>query len=305
WQNPNGIVEIEVAFHPTALSTQEVQIDAKNKIHLSEDRLVDRSGLLRLRLSLSAEAIVHFEIFVQDIDDDDLFPLALKNQDELLKLLDANGLPAVRAGKETNQEKRNSLRDKAQADGKGLREAWVDASPAEKKLRSILPNFILFADTANYGIGETPVQNQFKGIVDKALSGHPNAQQIENEIRATIQAEFDKVFERLSRLTDSVTSLEANARVSWKKAVDGIALSWGDPAGVNIPYEMRGAGVRRLFMVAYFQYEAATSLHDGDGQKYIFAIEEPEVHLHPGAQRDLDIALRDLADSGHTVIFAT
>ena len=66
---------------------------------------------------------------------------------------------------------------------------------------------------------------------------------------------------------------------------------------------MRGAGVRRLFMVAYFQYESATSLYDGGGPKYIFAIEEPEVHLHPGAQRDLDTALRDLADSGHSIIF--
>jgi len=304
-KDPDGTAEIEVAFYPTGLSTQEVQIDAKNKIHLTEDCLVDSNGFFRLRLSISAKTIVGFEIFVQDVDDDDLFPLALKNHDELLKLLEANGLPAVKAGKETNQEKRNSLRDKAQADGKGLREAWVDASTVENKLRSILPTFIFFADTANYGIGETPVQNQFKGIVDKALSAHPNAKQIENDIRTTIQLEFDKVFERLSLLTDSVTSLEASARVSWKKAVDGIALSWGDTAGVNIPYEMRGAGVRRLFMVAYFQYEAAASLHDGDGSKYIFAIEEPEVHLHPGAQRDLDIALRDLADSGHTVIFAT
>jgi hypothetical protein len=68
---------------------------------------------------------------------------------------------------------------------------------------------------------------------------------------------------------------------------------------------MRGAGVRRLFMVAYFQYEAAESLHTPNGPKYVFAVEEPEVHLHPGAQRDLDGAFRELADLGHCVIFTT
>ena len=304
-KDPNAVAEIEVAFDPTVLTTQEVQIDAKNKIHLTDDHLVDSRGLLHLRISISAKAMTAFEILIQDIDDDKLFPLAIKNHDQLFDLLAATGLPAVKAGRETNQQKRDSLREKAKADGKGLREAWVDATSVEKKLRDILPQLILFTDTANYGIGETPVQNQFKGIVDKALAAHPNAKQIEDDIRATIQSEFDKVFERLSRLTSTVTSLEANTKVSWKKAVDGIGLSWGDPAGITIPYEMRGAGVRRLFMVAYFQYEAAASLHAAQGPKYIFAVEEPEVHLHPGAQRDLDVAFRELADLGHAVIFTT
>ncbi|MFH1219033.1 MAG: AAA family ATPase [Candidatus Eisenbacteria bacterium] len=115
--------------------------------------------------------------------------------------------------------------------------------------------------------------------------------------------DFVNVF--LGHDTSTVTSLEANTRVSWRKAVDAIGLSWGDPAGISIPFELRGAGVRRLFMVAYFQYEAAASLHEAQGPKYIFAVEEPEVHLHPGAQRDLDVAFRDLADLGHAVIFTT
>src|ERR1019366_7184823 len=164
--DPNAVAEIEVAFHPAALTTQEVQIDAKNKVHLIEDCLVDSQGLLRLRISISEKAITAFDILIQDIDDDALFPLAIKDHAELLNLLAANGLPAVKAGKETNQQKRMSLRQKAHADGKGLREGWVNAIPVEKKLRDILPQLILFSDTANYGIGETPVQNQFKGIVD-------------------------------------------------------------------------------------------------------------------------------------------
>ena len=224
---------------------------------MTNDCLVDRKGLLRLRILISAKDITAFDICIQDVDDDDLFPLVLKKHDELLRLLTENGLPAHKAGKETNQEKRASLRHKAQSNSAGLRESWVDARSVEKKLRESLPQLIL------------------------------------------------KVFENLKGLTTTVTSLDANTKVSWRKAVDSIGLSWGDPAGISIPYELRGAGVRRLFMVAYFQYEAATSLHATEGTKYVFAVEEPEVHLHPGAQRDLDIAFRDLADLSHTVVFTT
>jgi hypothetical protein len=58
-------------------------------------------------------------------------------------------------------------------------------------------------------------------------------------------------------------------------------------------------------MVAYFQYISAEAMHDGQGQRYIFAIEEPELHLHPGAQRDLIAAFHELGDLGHSVLFTT
>ena len=247
--DPKANASIEVAFYPSALSSQEVQIDAKNKIHLVNDYLVDSKGLLRLRLTMSAKEVVAAQALIKDVDDDALFPLGTKDQVQLLNLLEKMGLPAVRAGKETNQEKRNALRMKARELGKGSREDWVDVSDVDGKLREILPKFVLFADTADYNIEETGVQNQFKGIVDRALAMHAGAKKIEDDIRATIQQEFDKVFERLSHLTDTVTSLSAEAKVSWKKAVDGIGLTWGDSSGISIPYELRGAGVRRLFML--------------------------------------------------------
>ena len=111
---------------------------------------------------------------IKDIDFEDFFPLALKKHDELFQLLKRVGLPAVRAGQETNQEKRTKLRDYAITQGAVFKEIWVDASSIEKAIRDILPNFIFFTDSAKYSINETPVQNQFKGIVDRALSGNPN-----------------------------------------------------------------------------------------------------------------------------------
>jgi putative ATP-dependent endonuclease of OLD family len=296
---------IEIAFRPDKLQTREVQVDARNKIDIIEDHLVDEKGLLRLRISLSKDRVEAFQTLIHDVDDPDLFPLALKRQRDLLGLLEARSLPAVRAGRETNKEKRDTLRDYALQNDFQYQEEWVDASSITTPLRDILPRFVFFTDTAAYDVGTTGVQNQFRGVVDRALENHPNAQQLEDDIRCTIQAEFDRVYGHLQGLTDSVTSMKANPQVSWRKAVDGIGLVWKDKAGVEVPYESRGAGVRRLFMVAYLQYEATESLRAPDGPRYVFAIEEPEVHLHPGAQRTLLEALKDLGELGHSVVFTT
>lgn len=295
---------IEIAFDPGRLESREVKIDAKNKIDIQDDFLVDADGLLHLAIEVSTQRVEACEILINDVADNS-FPLALKNQDELIGLLEERNLEAKKAGKETNKEKRDRIRAAAVTEGVGLHEQWVDASGFESQIREVLPEFVFFTDSADYSIGVTSVQNQFKGVVDRALSNNPAAQQFEEEIRATIQGEFDKVHTHLRRLTNIVTALQAHPKVSWRKAVDGIDLNWGDQAGLDLPFEARGAGIRRMFMVAYLQYEAAETILDAAGPRYIFAIEEPEVHLHPGAQRELEAALRGLSSLGHSVVFTT
>ncbi len=298
-------VRVELSFDPSRLRARRVKIDAKNTIDIVDDFLVDDGGNLTVRLNCTDRAIGPFEALIRDVDDPELFPLVHKNQEQLLELLKKRGLPAVVAGKETNQEKRNVLRDAALTAGSGWRCDWVDALSLEKPIRSVLPQLLFFTDQARYGIAETPVQNQFKTIVDQAVAATPDAVSIEDQIRTAIQGEFDKVFEHLNQLTDAVTGMKAEPRINWKKAVDGIDLLWSDSHGIEIPFELRGAGVRRLFMVAYFQYLATEALYEQDGPQYLFAIEEPELHLHPGAQRLLCDALVQLGEHGHQVIFTT
>jgi len=304
-KDPSRNAKIELVLDPAALQTTKVKVDAKNDIDLVKDCLVDAKGFLRLRLTLSLSSVGPLEMLISDIDDDDLFPLALKRQDELVALLRARGLEAKKSGDITNQQRRSDLRAHATAADIGRREEWVDASSIEKPLREVLPTFLFFTDVSDFSIGITSVQNQFRGVVDRALATHAAAAQLEADIRATVQAEFDKVQGHLTHLTPAITSLQADPKVNWKKAVESISLQWSDQAGLELPYELRGAGTRRLFMVAYFQYEAAESIRIEGGPRYVFAIEEPEIHLHPGAQRVLSAALSELASLGHSVVFTT
>ena len=301
--NPDSVATIEVAFDPSALVSATVQHGKSDQLDIATDGLTDKRGLLRLRMEISTKRVEAFEICIHDFVDPTSTPPALKSDGQLSELLKAFQVEVGASA--TVVERRAALR-KAQEDRGELQEdRWYDAREIEPGIRAILPEFIYFTDTSDYSISQTEVQNQFRSIVERAIGGHPSAQAIEQQMRALIQGEFDKVFQRLSRLTDAVTDLTASPRVSWKKAVDGVSLNWKDESGFEAPYELRGAGIRRLFMVAYFEYEAAASLDDPRGKRYVFAIEEPEVHLHPGAQRELLQALRALAKRGNIVIFAT
>ena len=299
-------VRMELGFDPQQLRSSDLIIDAKNPVDLQSENLLDASGLLRLRLRMKGGNKGAMEILIHDIDDRDLFGLALHAKEkELLELLAKRGLSAVPSGKETNAVKREALRQQALAQGRGYRDDWIPLSDREKPLMDLLPRFRFFTDDARYGMAETPVQSAFKDVVDGVMSSNPLAEQVEESANSTLQDEFDKVFGYLSRLTSQVQGIQAVADVDWKKAIAGINVTWLDSFGADVPYAMRGAGIRRLFMVAYFQYQAAEGLHDPEGPKYIFAIEEPEVHLHPGAQRELMEALDELSELGHAVIFTT
>ena len=301
----NRIASIEIGFIPSQLQSTNILIDARNQLDINEDYLLDDSDLFRLRIKISHRRIESFEILIRDIDVDDAFPLALKNQNELLTLLENRGLEAIRAGQETNKEKRDSIRSYEERAGTTYRTEWVNADQHKKQIRALLPEFIFFTDSADYGIGVTSVQNQFKGVVHRALEENQEAILIEERIRVTLQEEFNKIQTHLQGLTGSVRSLSANPNISWKKAVDKIDLLLSDEHELELPFESRGAGIRRLFMVAYFEYEAAETLRDQNGPKYIYAIEEPEVHLHPGAQRALELSLRGLSALGHAIIYTT
>lgn len=185
--------------------------------------------------------------------------------------------------------------------------AWQDAKSlgGEAGIRALLPPFHFFGDSIRYDISTSGVQGQFRGVVKRALDQHTAIHQLETAIKATIQTEFNKIFENLQNLTSTITTLQALPQISWSKAIESVDLTWADQSAVEIPYEQRGAGIRRLFMVAYFQYEANEALQDPNSPRSIFIVEEPETNLHPGAQRELVEALQTLSQLGHTIILTT
>jgi putative ATP-dependent endonuclease of OLD family len=66
-----------------------------------------------------------------------------------------------------------------------------------------------------------------------------------------------------------------------------------------------GEGTRNLLILALLRSYAVTLRQSGEQLLGILAIEEPEIYLHPQAQRNLFRILREIADSGIQVIIST
>lgn len=76
--------------------------------------------------------------------------------------------------------------------------------------------------------------------------------------------------------------------------------------GILTRAEEKGDGMQRAVMLAILQtYADFRRKGDASGKRFIFLIDEAELHLHPTAQRHLKSALKDISDGGDQVFINT
>ena len=77
--------------------------------------------------------------------------------------------------------------------------------------------------------------------------------------------------------------------------------------GFKNAVENKGHGLQRavIFSILRRYAEHMTSLHDGKKRNLILAVEEPELYMHPQAQRTIRRVFRSIAEEGDQVIFST
>lgn len=66
----------------------------------------------------------------------------------------------------------------------------------------------------------------------------------------------------------------------------------------GVPLEQRGAGLKSEFVLAMFRVYAKT----GAGRGYIILFEEPELYLHPDAQKKMFNALKKISGEAQVLI---
>lgn len=302
---PNDVVTIEIAF--TSLP-EKIELEEGIETTLRDEMLVDENGYVRIRKSYPRGDVAKFSITLvtHDFQDEPFAGLAVLKEKDLNGRCASVGLDVPKAGRGiTNKGKREALRAMAREKGGllGRRElALSTKDDVWKRIESMLPKFELFKSDTKLGIGETTFQSQFRSIVETAAE-HPDVVGAKDTftgvISEALQGEVDKIFERLRRHTDAFAGLTARPEFSWDKAVT-FEIFGRDQYGVDTSLEQRGSGMRRLLMVAFFQYLAERSRKVGGD--FIFAVEEPENCLHPGLQRELLASFRGLADEGYQII---
>ncbi|MGE5334514.1 MAG: AAA family ATPase [Nitrososphaerota archaeon] len=281
-------------------------------LHLADERLLDAHGRLRVRKTFPCVGPYDrpsLALIVADFADERFRGLLALKEREINDRCAACDVPLTDGKrKRTAAEKRAALRAVAQQQRVPLAEHVVPLSPRDELWKSIeaqLPRYELFETDTRLGVGETTFQAQFRPIVraateEAAVVAARDA--FTESINRALQGEVDAIFERLRRHTAAFSGLTARPTFSWEKAVSFEILGT-DEHGVQRSLDQRGSGMRRLLMVAFFQYLAEKALdHD---HNVIYAVEEPENCLHPGLQRELVTSFRALADEGSQVILTS
>lgn len=304
-------MELTVAFDELPSSVQLVEEGVDTA--LSEERLLDSHGNLVVKRTFSRKKLRQrsTSLLVSDFIEGEFSNLCSLKESDLNKLGDSNGLDFSKAGRSiTNKSKRDALRAKAVELGVGEGDTEVDASDdLARAIDHLLPRFRLFAADSRLSEEETPFQSVFKDMVRDILPEQTSASEVETFVAEFIDAEAQKILRYLLDHTQDVTEIKARPEFKWRDLVS-FHFDTTDADGVVVPLVKRGAGLRRLLMVAYFQYLAAEKQADIPFENRIFAIEEPETYLHPGAQRSLIASLERIAQdnqficSSHSPVFA-
>ncbi|MBI2918050.1 MAG: ATP-binding protein [Chloroflexi bacterium] len=294
-------IEITIAFAdvPPAIEFEEGVATT-----LAEEHLLNREGRLVIRRTWARGAKKpESRLLVNDFDHADFQNLCSKSERDLNAAGDKHGLGFSKAGRGvTNKNKRAQLREKAKDGAVALRD--LEIQPDEDVLRRLalyFPTFNLFAADWRLSEEETPFQRVFRDMVDEATKTLAERQSIEESIEQFINGELGKIHDFLSQHTEDISSLSASPEFKWKDMV-GFRIEARDRDGVAVPLVKRGAGLRRLLMVAYFRYLASRRAEGRLTANRVFGIEEPETYLHPGAQRELLKSLRAIAAENQVIV---
>ena len=303
--NSNDDVVIEVTF--TSLPAT-IELEDGIETTFQDDMLLDADGHLRIRKVYPRSNLAKVNVFLitQDFEDDQFVGLSLLKEKDLNERCTSIGIEVTKSGRGiTNKGKREALRTRARDKGIQLIERELALTAKDelwKHIASFLPEFVLFETDTRLGVGETSFQSQFRPIVKTAAEqpGVVNARDaFTGLIEQALQIEIDKIFSILQQYTDVFTELTAKPIFSWDKAVT-FQIFGKDQYGVENSLDRRGSGIRRLLMVAFFQYLAERTL-EANGE-FVFAVEEPENCLHPGLQRELVGSFRQLAEKGYQIV---
>ncbi|SJZ55200.1 ATP-dependent nuclease [Selenihalanaerobacter shriftii] len=123
----------------------------------------------------------------------------------------------------------------------------------------------------------------------------------------TIKAEVQKRTKNLKQIlleaNPTIQDLNVNPDIDFTKGID---LNFEVIDNINelpIPIEEKASSSKSSFIMALFKLYAKEGINSD--KDYIFSFEEPEIYLHPRAQRELLNALKDVAAQGNQVFIIT
>ncbi|GAB1235128.1 ATP-dependent nuclease [Ferrigenium sp. UT5] len=171
------------------------------------------------------------------------------------------------------------------------------------------------AEVSKYG-KKTPIGEMLSGVLTAIMETSPTYRQFREKFEEMFGGEGSEVRAELNSLANSVKEhLEQQfpecsqvtfsvAEPAFDDLLKNFETSIND--GIETKAEEKGDGMQRALMLAIIKtYSDYRREKDELGKRFLFLIDEAELHLHPTAQRQLKEALLLLAGNGDQVFINT
>jgi putative ATP-dependent endonuclease of the OLD family len=239
-------------------------------------------------------------ILVKDFLQEDIRGLYLKTDEELNTIIQQYSIQIPVDGKGRNSKVEKIKYIKQFFEQAERTTFWIED---DCKISSLFPEVEMFK--ADYGLEadtkfKTNSVSEIQDYFDReAKESDTKLKKVEAEIVKEMEREAQSVTGYMQAYASTLNAVQITPVVNWKDAIKGVDVSFQfDGDEKFIPMSHKGTGYRRLFMVARFRYLAEKS----KGNNIIYLIEEPETFLHPTAQHDLLVALKELSCDNQIII---
>ncbi len=171
------------------------------------------------------------------------------------------------------------------------------------------------ADVSKFG-KKTPIGLMLAGVLSAVLEASPQYQKFrasfdevfgpgDSDIRATLDDLSGRVRSHLEQQFPDTEKVKFDLH---EPVIDDLLKTFETSIddGIETTAEEKGDGMQRALMLAIIKtYADFRRENDELGKRFVFLIDEAELHLHPTAQRQLKEALISLASAGDQVLINT
>jgi len=237
-----------------------------------------------------------------------------KTRESFRKFADGNDV--IRVIRRKSDGGKRSLWDEAKGEWSaknfaGFDKAFNDCLP---RLQYVATSTRL-ADISKYG-RKTPIGEMLSGVLTTILESSTKYREFRDKFDEVFGSEQSEVRVELNSLGGKVKDhLEQQFPECAKVAFDVIEPAFDDllknfetsiDDGIETTATEKGDGMQRALMLAIIKtYSDYRREKDELGKRFLFLIDEAELHLHPSAQRQLKDALLLLAKNGDQVFVNT
>lgn len=199
-------------------------------------------------------------------------------------------------------------------------EEWENTIGADGTWNDLLPHLeyintkVSLDDVGGYK-SKSPISEMLSGVLTTIIESDPQYIELKEKFIELFGDETSEVRTKLNEISDKVevylkkqfpddTSVKFNVDIpEFSDLLKKFSTEVND--GVPTLVEEKGDGMQRAVMLSIIQAYADFRKENNIAKKFIFLIDEAELHLHPSAQRQLKQALFDISEAGDQVYVNT